>query len=286
MNILIIGAQGYLGGELSKKLSQNFNIHTFDIISNDKVLDLKYFEMNNIEAVINLANMGVKNNYLTQEVLNSNILLPQSICDLCKRSKFNPLLIHMSTREASGITFKKTDVNLEENRNVFIPKFVLDEKTLSTPANLFGHTKLIAEKIVLNYEKAIIFRLGTPYTSHLSNRIGGLISKIGYSSLKLGKVELSNGGKQLRDPLYIVDLAKLIELAIRKRTISGLFTVGGGANNFYSLHEIAKIINPKTSIIEVTGGDYGYCVDNSKVTQAFQWYPETNLNEIEWKLSN
>ena len=278
MNILVLGSEGYIGESIVSEFDE-FRIFRYDINTSEIDLSLNFFLENKVDLIINLINRGLVNNQITEDVWNANNLVPLKLVNILQQLGSRIPVIHISTREAIGETFKDSDVELDFQGRL-VPKRAFCEDVQENPKNLFGWSKLAAEKIIASYSHGIIARLATPYTDFLYQNRGGLVSKLGFQSKVEQKVTLAGGGGQFRDPLHVKDLANFCKLVISaKKFVPGIYHLGGGINNYLSLKEMVLEINSECEIRYQEGGDLGFTFDISKAYSTYGWKPEINFLE-------
>jgi nucleoside-diphosphate-sugar epimerase len=282
--ILILGGKGYLGESLFlgsvpapiMKVDQEFK---------SSQLTSSFLEEHKVTTIVNLANSPVDNDEVKYDSFDSNVVLPTRIVRACMAMRNKPRIIHFSSRETIGTTFQQSHVTLDPMRNVYVPHFLFNENVVPTPKKLFGVIKLAAERIILDYENATVVRLSTPYTPILHQKRGGLVSRIGHQARTTGMVKLGNSGRQMRDPLHIDDIGNFLSLVIDYSfPIREIFNIGGGFDNFFSLAEISRIINPNVEVQSEGNGDYGFCFDNTKAFAYFGWKPKKVFWETKWQV--
>jgi len=128
-NILVTGANGFIGKNLIKKLKENneYNILTFT--KNDTSKDLERL-IKKSDFIFHLAG-EVKPNSTSQDFINSNVNLTQNIIDLLEKNNKSIPISLASTIHAKllkneyGITKRESEVIVEEytkkyNQNSFI----------------------------------------------------------------------------------------------------------------------------------------------------------------------
>jgi len=275
MSILVMGSNGYLAETVVPYLKEIDNVLEFDLPNSIYIVDKDFIIDNNINVILNLTNVGIKEN-ITHEAWNTNIKLPFYIANLLKDLNKKIKFIHVSSRESFGSTFSQKQIDLSDPKN-FLPLDSFSEKVDNNPKNEFGWSKLIAENIVSTYGNSIILRLSTPYTNFLYENRGGLISRVGYKALVCGEVDLANGGSQYRDPLHALDFANFCSIVLKSKFVPGIFHLGGGEQNYLSLSQIVKTINPECKINSISGGDFGIVLNISKAIDIYNWKPIINI---------
>lgn len=109
------------------------------------------------------------------------------------------------------------------------------------------------------------------------------------------------GGKQVRDVLFVEDLARLVELEIKNldKVKGEVFSVGGGIDNTLSLQEATSMMTerygrkvPTTIVPEARKADHCvYISDIRKAKQRLGWEPKLSVKEgyeriVQWVETN
>ena len=100
MNILVTGANGYIGTELCKRLSLQHNVIEIDRKQGISVLDIK--SLYGIDAVYHLAAQTSVFNEDKEQIIEDNYRSFVHICDLCAKS--NVRMIYASSSCAYNVT--------------------------------------------------------------------------------------------------------------------------------------------------------------------------------------
>ena len=165
MKILITGGAGYIGSKLVKNLSNNKE-YKITVIDN-LMFDQKFLNTrDNVEFV-----KDVRERDLYKELINkSDVIIPLAglvgapLCDKYPKE----------TEEVNFEAIKFMSENLSKNQMVLMPvtnsgygvgkkdKFCTEESPLN-PISLYGRTKVAAEKIIMERENSISFRLATVF---------------------------------------------------------------------------------------------------------------------------
>jgi nucleoside-diphosphate-sugar epimerase len=146
MNILITGAFGFVGTNLSTAIKTNFNPHLIavDIIEPGKHIyndfvdwkSLEKLDWDNIDVIIHLAGKAHDTNNTGEEkaYFDINVGLTQQIFDYFLRSNAKKFIFFSSVKAAAD------HVNGEQ----------LTEDEMPNPKTAYGKSKLAAEKYILN----------------------------------------------------------------------------------------------------------------------------------------
>ncbi len=244
--IMLTGGCGYVGSVLTKYLLTNgYKVKIIDtcwfgnylsphkdlkIIKKD-IRDLKLSDFKNIYSVIHLANIandpGVElNQTLAWEVncLALHKMLEYSIANNVKQ------FIYASSGSVYGIK--------RENK-------VTEDLSL-VPISTYNKTKMVAERIILSYQKEIKTHIIRPAT------VCGLSPRMRYdvSVNMLTAQALNNncitvyGGNQIRPNIHILDLVNVYLFFLMKPSIPNGFYNAGFEN--LSIKKLSKIISKKT----------------------------------------
>lgn len=232
--IILLGASGFIGRPLLQKLlDEKFQVKA--LLHNTKS-DLKadFFHGDILDPNL-LENIIEENDILINLVgqideslrfINDNISGSINVLRSCSKKKGIRIIV------ASSI--KVYGENL---------KSICKENDIPKPQTIYGHVKLIAEKIHEHYSKTVgldvtVLRFATLYGPHKkSGFIVGLIK-----SLKNNKVNVVfNNGNQIRDLLFVNDAVYAIIQAIKKpQNGFSIFNITSGRQ--YSINQIIKII--------------------------------------------
>lgn len=241
MNIVILGAAGFIGTNLAIELAKEKSNRTSLI---DK--QLQYFE-------------AIKSLDLQNTVYNSSALTCD--CDFNALVKGNEIVYHLlsttvPTTSNKGISDELTanvilSANLLEacvrqkvKKVVFISsggtvygkesKCPLDEKTPTNPITSYGVQKITIEKLLylywymhgLDYR---IIRLANPYGPYQRpNGVLGAVTTFTYKALKGEEIEVYGDGSVVRDFIYIDDAVRGIRKIVDGEDRHHTFNLGCG----------------------------------------------------------
>lgn len=183
MKILITGGAGYIGSKLVKNLSNNKE-YKISVIDN-LMFDQKFLNTrDNVEFVKG----DVRERDLYKELINnSDAIIPLAglvgapLCDKYPKE----------TEEVNFEAIKFMSENLSKNQMVLMPvtnsgygvgkkdKFCTEESPLN-PISLYGRTKVAAEKIIMERENSISFRLATVFGVSDRMRVDLLVNNFTY----------------------------------------------------------------------------------------------------------
>ena len=296
--ILLIGGSGFIGLHLAKRLTDLDKKVTILCRNPEKVKKLEFAKSINLvkgdvtdfnsvkesiknkDVIINLAsvvNSGPDFNPYPD--LDANLKGQLNVLEA--RKKFNPnsKFIFIGSRAQFG-KVAESDLPVAEDQ-------------CQMPVSLYGIHKQAAENYCRLYKKAfnlnsIILRLSIVYGYDIIgenkfNTINNFIKE----ALMNQKIHVHGYGKDVKDLLYVEDLADLMIKVIGSNVNDGIFNVGSG-KKITLLNIVKKIIVlcgsgsfesvpfPKESIGFELGSFY---FDISKVKNTFGWAPKTSVDE-------
>jgi UDP-glucose 4-epimerase len=295
MNILIIGASGYIGLNFLKEvLSKDTNVkiklidYSEPEISNsfkDRVTFLK----GDINQIINLANffdhVDIVFHFLGKSLVRRSINLMSEDYhnDVCGTLKI------LSAMTASGI---KKIVFISSGGTVYgnYSQLPIKETAQLNPICSYGLIKASIEKILQLYKRELLI---DPIVLRLSSLYGPNYNKIGIqgviptfiSNIKNNKdVTIFGTGEEIRDFFYIDDLLGLLMSIIYKNNFSDTFNIGSGVG--VSINQIIQLLcgfsdkKVRINYIPKFKEDINNIVlDISKAEKMLNWEPVFDLNE-------
>jgi UDP-glucose 4,6-dehydratase len=219
--------------------------------------------------------------FTSDNVLGTHYLL-ETTRKYGKISKF----VHVSTDEVYG------EVSLNE---------ISSEKSILNPTNPYASSKAAAEFIVKSYYKSY----NTPIIITRGNNVYGpgqypekLIPKFILQLLRDKKMTIHGDGTNIRNFIYVTDVAKAFEKILFKGNIGEIYNIG--CENEHTVLDIAKTLHSKlgknnfeNSISYVDDrlfNDYRYCVDSNKLIN-LDWKPSVSFEDglkytINWYSEN
>ena len=227
MLILIIGAKGKLAYDFKKifkRLDITYHVLDKDIIDvTNRVLLEKYFEDKNYDIIINCAAYNDVDKAETdiEMCMNLNMSVPENLSVIAKRLN------------AVFVTFSTDFIFDGEKDSPY------SEKDIPNPLSVYGESKYLGEKAVLNnYDKIFVIR-----TSWLFGMINqDFVKQVINWSKNVN--ELSIVTDQISAPTYSVDLAEYSWKLIESRKY-GLYHITN--NGECSKYEQARYVLEKIS---------------------------------------
>lgn len=239
--VLLIGADGMLGGELLDRLSHNYEVYgttieTLDICDKDAVLD----KVNDIKPyfIINCAAYTNVDACETHEdlALAVNGIAVANIAEAAQKN--NSTLIHIST----DYVFPG---------NLDIDKYYTEDM-LPNPVSAYGRTKLVGEENCKKTEKYYILRTAWLYGIRGKNFVKTMIN----ASKTRDEVTVVND--QHGSPTSTTTLCKIIEQIMEKEPEYGIYhsTNEGFTTWCEFTKKIYEFANIKTKVKSITSEEY------------------------------
>lgn len=216
MNVLLLGAAGFIGTNLTIKLAQNTNnnitlvdknlTYFSDIISmkipnvfiRESSLDVDTdFDklLINQDVVYHLVSTTVpttSNKHISQELI-ANVVFSSNLLEACVRCGAEKVVFLSSGGTVYG---KEVDCPLNEN-------------TATNPINSYGIQKVTIEKLLYLYNYLYgldyrVIRLANPYGPYQRpNGVLGAVTTFTYKALKNEEITVYGNGSIIRDFIYI-----------------------------------------------------------------------------------
>lgn len=276
-NILVTGGAGYLGSILVPELLK--------LGHNVTVLDSFIFGQNSLADVCFMDNFNVVRGDVRNETLlkqltkNIDIVIPLAAlvgAPLCNRDEIGTLTIN---RDAIA-TLSKV---LSKNQRILMPVtnsgygigqdgVYCTEETPLNPISTYGKTKVEAEKIILERENSISFRLATVFGMSPRMRLDLLVNDFTYRAFNDGFIVIFEGHFK-RNYIHIRDVARAFIHGIENfdKMKGEAYNVGLSDANLSKLELCTKIKEhiPKFTIMEAEIGkdpdQRNYIVSNDKI---------------------
>ena len=305
INILITGANGYIGNCLFNFLKKNFNVSGLDRnntfnkrIYKCDIMNVKKFEkildITKPKLIVHLAAQSLVDETINEKkYYRNNILATNVLLDLMERKKINNIIF-----SSTASVYKKNTKPLKENSNL-------------QPLSCYAKTKFICEKDIKKQKRLnhIILRffnvcsaLSEPLVGELHNPETHLVPTVTYKGLKkktvyiYGKDFNTPDGTCIRDYIHIKDICSAIEKSTQyllgdKKSI--IFNIGNnkGLSNKEIINYTQKMINNKINLefVNRRKGDISRLVCNSnKIKKALNWKAKDSnlkkiiIDEIKW----
>lgn len=293
--ILITGASGFIGSNLTRKMlhSKN-NVSIFvrkesnlwrlqDILSD---LDMYTVDMNNLESTSTIVRK-IKPEYVFHLAAYGVYPFQKDLTSFTNNISCTVNLMQSSESCGSVKRFVNVGTSAE-----YKPKSTpMKETDMTEPVTPYGITKL-AQTLFAQYFanqhdlSTTSLRLFSPYGPH--EQRGRLITDIMFSLIHKTKLELFSPSS-VRDFIYIDDVIDSIQKAAKASNVNGeIFNIGSG--RFHSVKEVVEIVCDITNTkLDVSWGseekkrsfDSGtiWQADIKKAKRLLGWEPMTSLRD-------
>jgi len=287
-----LGSEGFVGKNLTQKMSETHEIITADMLPNGthnySQLDITKYDnviktVKDVDAVINLVAHSLTSS-LDDTISNAtvNIIGNLNILEACRKNNIGKIIF----TSASSLIGETTDKIVSETHNV-------------KPKTAYGISKMADEHYLRLYNEMhglnyVVFRFFNIYGPYQKN---GLIPNL-YRRIKNNEALTVFGkGDQIRDFVYVEDVIPFFD-KVSSTDIgnNSLFHLGTGktASIMDIIKTLSKIMNidPKIDYQEQRAGEIGNFVsDTSLLESTFGSKPSTSIEEglektIQWLESN
>lgn len=243
MNILVTGGAGYKGSILVNNLLNkghkvtiydnfmygynsiiNLASHTNCRIIKKDIRDIQKTDVKDFEIIIHLAAISglpaCRNNPTMAKSINY-----QATKRLVKLLSKNQIIIFASTTSLYGVS-----------------KSICDENSKLKPLSLYGQTKILAEKVVLDHPSSIVFRFATLFGISPRMRTELLVNNFVFRALNERSIVIFDP-LNVRTFLHVEDALAAYLFAIKKfsQMKGNIYNVGTNKLNFSKLELAQKI---------------------------------------------
>lgn len=228
-----------------------------------------------------------------------NALGTFNMLEAARLNKNNPCVIFCSTNKVYGDNVNKIPVREKDRRYEFADEKYKNGIPEDFPTDLCAHTPYGASKFtgdiyVQDYAQrneidAAVFRMSCIYgTRQFGVEDQGWVAWFTIATLMDKQITIYGDGKQVRDVLYVADLAKAFDAFVQKRDKihHGVYNIGGGSENTMSLLELLDVLEDLTGRrSKITFDDWRpsdqkvYISDITKTKRELNWNPEINPKE-------
>lgn len=241
MKILLLGAAGFIGTNLTIELAKNaeneitlvdrckdffnpiisMNLKNIRIIESGLTVDTDFDSiLKNQEVVYHLVSTTVpttSNQHISQELV-SNVVFSANLFEACIRCGVKKVVFISSGGTVYG---KEVDCPLKE-------------KTATYPISSYGVQKVTIEKLLYLYRYMYgldyrVIRLANPYGPHQRpNGVLGAVTTFTYKALKGDEITVYGDGSIMRDFIYIDDAIRAIMKIVEGENKHHTFNLGCG----------------------------------------------------------
>jgi len=250
MNVLVIGASGFIGSAITKRLDRiNVEWSGIDAVTHDskvkqlivseEKIELLVQEFNKYQYIINASGSLKPNDFINgfESAMEASWSYLSSLSKALRASNVKKYL-HISS---AGTVYG------EAHNEAF------DETSETSPTNWYGRTKLLEELLLKKTAEESHFdfccaRLSNPYGNQRSAS-HGLVDVLIHSVLEQKKFVAKFNSSTSRDFIYIDDAAKKIVNILLSKEI-GVFNIGSGkAEKLLDIVQFVHSLKPDSSIV-------------------------------------
>ncbi len=290
MKVLITGCSGYIGSSLTTRLlnlghqvygvdinlfssdalnhlflNKNFIFSKFDVREKQKLKKI----ISKVDLIIPLAGI-VGAPLCDKKKKDAKSINYDAIKYICKIKSKSQRIIYPTTNSGYGVGKK----------NEFC-----DEKTALNPISLYGVTKVEAEKVVLNTENSISFRLATVFGYSYRMRTDLLVNNLVLLAYKKRKIEVFEPHFR-RNYIHVSDVVEGFNFANSnfKKMKNNAFNLGLSDANLTKIQLVKKIkshIKDLKIIIVKNKKDpdkRDYFISNKKI-ERIGYFPKISIDE-------
>lgn len=253
MNIMILGAAGFIGTNLSLELAKNINnVLTLVDVNKDYFLE-ELSQMQNVSIIETPLNSSTKFDYL----LKGQDIVYHLVSTTIPGSSNRDIGQELQANIDFSVNLFESCIKCGIQRIIFISSggtvygkdklCPLNENMVTDPITTYGIQKLMIEKLLYLYSFLYgldyrIIRLSNPYGPYQRpNGMLGAVTTFTYKALKHKKITVYGDGSVIRDYIYIDDAIKAILKISKGESKYRIFNLGCGKGT--SITELLDIIS-------------------------------------------
>jgi len=275
MNILVIGANGYVGSKLYSTLkSEGFKISGVDSLrrkdsnfTNDELIISNYSDLDSI-FLDNFSDCIWLSGYssVKQAEENPKEAFEYNLINLVDfREKFKGRFIYASS---GSVYSRKT------------PEYCTETSQTSQPLNMYDYTKISFDNyLIANSLKGIGLRFGTVNGSGKNIKKELMINSMVHSALNEKKIYIKNS-EHFRPILGIKDLIEGLKAVLNSHIDSGIYNM---CSFNAKIIDIAEQVSRLLGVEIVNNGDsptYNFLMDNRKFQKDFNFKFSAKIDDI------
>lgn len=295
MNILILGAAGFIGTNLTIKLAENkgdkitlvdkskgwfksiekFKFSNIEIKESSLDMNMNFSIIDGQDIVYHLVSTVVpttSNRYISQDI-QANVLFSSHLFDACVKHGVKKIVFISS----GGTVYGKESA------------CPLSETTPTNPISSYGVQKITIEKLLYlyNYMYGLdyrIVRLANPYGPYQRpNGVLGAVTTFTYKALKGDEVQVYGDGSVVRDFIYIDDAIRAILNIVNGENKHRIFNLGCGYGTSIKevLETIESALGLKINIIYKEGRAADVPVNFLDISRYEKYYGALNPISLE-----
>lgn len=295
MNIIILGAAGFIGTNLAIKLASNredvitlvdkrrewfsnidkFDFKNIEIREHSLDTNMDFSVLEGQEVVYHLVSTNApttSNQHISQDI-QANVLFSSNLFDACVKFDVKKVVFISSGGTVYG---KEASCPLPEN-------------TPTNPISSYGVQKITIEKLLYlyNYMYGLdfrIIRLANPYGPYQRpNGVLGAVTTFTYKALKGEELQVYGDGSVIRDFIYIDDAIKAILNIVDGKNKHHTFNLGCGYGTSIKevLNAIESVLGLKMNIVFKEGRAVDVPVNYLDISRYEKYYGKLNPISLE-----
>ncbi len=296
MKILLLGAAGFIGTNLTIKLAMNekneitlvdrcknffgpvinMDLKNIRIVESELTVDMDFDSiLKNQEVVYHLVSTTVpttSNQHISQELV-SNVVFSANLFEACIRCGVKKVVFISSGGTVYG---KEVDCPLKE-------------KTVTNPISSYGVQKVTIEKLLYLYRYMYgldyrVIRLANPYGPYQRpNGVLGAVTTFTYKALKGDEITVYGDGSVVRDFIYIDDAIRAIMKIVEGENKHRTFNLGCGYGTSIKqvLETIEKALGISMKVSYIEGRKVDVPVNYLDISRYEKYYGALNPISLE-----
>ena len=293
MNILILGAAGFIGTNLAIEFAKNkLNRITLvdkkrryfspdvmadnvELVESDLSIGMDYSVLVDKDVVYHLVSTNIpttSNQHISQDI-EANVLFSSHLFEECVKYEVKKVVFISSGGTVYG-------------KEATCP---LSEGTPTNPISSYGVQKITIEKLLYlyNYMYGLdyrIIRLANPYGPYQRpNGILGAVTTFTYKALKGDEITVYGDGSVVRDFIYIDDAVKGILNIVNGENKHHIFNLGCGYGTSISevLDAVEKALECKLKVVYKAGRSVDVPVNYLDISRYEKYYGKLNPISLE-----
>lgn len=296
MKILLLGAAGFIGTNLTIELAKNaeneitlvdrckdffnpiinMNLKNIRIVESGLTVDMDFDSiLKNQEVIYHLVSTTVpttSNQHISQELV-SNVVFSANLFEACIRCGVKKVVFISSGGTVYG---KEVDCPLKE-------------KTATNPISSYGVQKVTIEKLLYLYRYMYgldyrIIRLANPYGPYQRpNGVLGAVTTFTYKALKGDEITVYGDGSVVRDFIYIDDAIRAIMKIVEGENKHRTFNLGCGYGTSIKqvLETIEKALGISMNVSYIEGRKVDVPVNYLDISRYEKYYGALNPISLE-----
>jgi len=289
MHVTILGSEGFVGKNLSKILESKFDLTCSDILENGSGIN---YVKSDVRKLDNLKKVLKDTDVIIDLVANSLI---SSFDQIIENARVNILGLLNILEAARFNNVKKIIFPSASSMIGFTKQNPVPESHPAVPKTAYGVTKLASEHYFRIYKELygidfVIFRFFNIYGPY---QLNGLIPSLIFRMQKNKPITIFGKGDQIRDFVFVPDVANFFEEAIISNKADNQVVnmgTGIGSSVLDVVENLSKFLDIKPQIEykpERPGEISNFVADTNLLKQLFGSVPNTSLEDglkktVEW----